>query len=99
MFDFDDMKQAYLRYRTIRYMMEHPEVQPSRARKYARVAWRQKMQRWQKKGLLITKLSDHAFTNADPKKLPKWTKTTNADGTESFHVNFPRRMGRPEIRK
>lgn len=49
---FDAMREAYLTYRTLRYLMENPTAKPSKARKYARVAWRRKVAKWRERGLM-----------------------------------------------
>lgn len=43
-------KNAYLEYRTLRYQIEHPDATESKARKYARVAWRKKIKKWEAQG-------------------------------------------------
>lgn len=82
--ELEQMKQHYIAYRQARYMIENPKAKASKARKYARVAWKDKMERWQKQGLLVHQLSDHVWTNADTKTMPKWKKIDNADGTSTF---------------
>lgn len=36
---------AYYKYRTMRYLLEHPGADPAKAYKYARVAWSRKRKR------------------------------------------------------
>ena len=39
----DDVRQAYIEYRTTRYLWEHPDKAEGKARKYAKVAWSRKL--------------------------------------------------------
>lgn len=85
-FSLEEMKRNYINYRQTRYMMENPKAKQSKARKYARVAWKDKMEKWQKQGLIVHQLSDTVWTNADPRKLPKWKSHDNGDGTSTFYT-------------
>jgi hypothetical protein len=49
---FEEMREAYLTYRTLRHQMENPSAPHSKSRKYARVAWRRKVEKWRERGLL-----------------------------------------------
>jgi hypothetical protein len=70
---FEEMREAYLTYRTLRHQMEHPNVPHSKSRKYARVAWRQKVERWRERGLLHDSIhedsKDQARRSSDNKNL------------------------------
>lgn len=49
---YDAMKEHYIEYRVLRYLLENPTAKPSKARKYARVAWKRKTARWRERGLI-----------------------------------------------
>jgi len=49
---YDAMKEHYIEYRVLRYLLENPTAKPSKARKYARVAWKRKCAVWRERGLI-----------------------------------------------
>jgi hypothetical protein len=49
---YDAMKEHYIEYRVLRYLLENPSAKPSKARKYARVAWKRKVDQWRKNKVL-----------------------------------------------
>ena len=49
---YEEMREAYLTYRVLRYLLENSTAKPSKARKYARVAWKRKCAKWRERGLI-----------------------------------------------
>lgn len=49
---YEAMREAYIEYRVLRYLLENPTAKQSKARKYARVAWKRKCAKWRERGLM-----------------------------------------------
>lgn len=51
----EEIKHHYIEYRTGRYLIEHPQASPTKARKYARVAWHRKIKQWEQRRAVESK--------------------------------------------